>query len=67
MNPLITGPAPLAYDIPATVQVSGIGRTKIYEAIKNGQLKAHKHGTRTLILADDLRAYLASLPVMGAA
>ncbi len=43
---------------------SGIGKTKLYEAINSGKLKAHKAGKRTLILSDDLRHYLSSLPLM---
>ena len=35
--------------------VAGIGRTKIYQAISNGNLKARKCGKRTLVLRDDLR------------
>jgi len=42
---------------------SGIGKTKLYEAINSGKLKAHKAGRRTLILSDDLRDYLSSLPL----
>ena len=38
---------------------SGIGKTKLYEAIASGKLKAHKAGKRTLILSDDLRDYLS--------
>jgi excisionase family DNA binding protein len=42
--------------------VAGIGRTKIYQAIAEGSLKARKCGKRTLVLRDDLRAFPASLP-----
>jgi excisionase family DNA binding protein len=42
--------------------VAGIGRTKIYEAIAEGSLKARKCGKRTLILRDELRDFLAALP-----
>jgi excisionase family DNA binding protein len=42
--------------------LSGIGRTKIYQFIGEGRLKARKCGSRTLVLRDDLRAFLASLP-----
>ncbi|MHC4053397.1 helix-turn-helix domain-containing protein [Bradyrhizobium sp. 25ACV] len=42
--------------------MAGIGRTKVYEAIASGHLKARKCGTRTLILRDDLRRFLNSLP-----
>ena len=42
--------------------MAGIGRTKIYQAITDGSLKARKCGKRTLILRDELRHFLASLP-----
>jgi excisionase family DNA binding protein len=42
--------------------VAGIGRTKIYQAITAGNLKARKCGKRALVLRDDLREFLASLP-----
>ncbi|WOH51130.1 MULTISPECIES: helix-turn-helix domain-containing protein [unclassified Bradyrhizobium] len=42
--------------------VAGIGRTKIYQAISEGRLKARKCGKRTLILRDELRHFLVSLP-----
>jgi excisionase family DNA binding protein len=45
-------------------EFSGIGKTKLYEAINSGKLKARKAGKRTLILSDDLRDYLSSLPLM---
>ena len=47
-------------------RVAGIGRTKIYEAISDGRLKARKLGKRTLVLRADLRAFLSSLPVVRA-
>jgi excisionase family DNA binding protein len=42
--------------------VAGIGRTKIYEAISSGALKARKFGKRRIILRSDLHAFLAALP-----
>jgi len=42
--------------------VSGIGRTKLYEAIAAKELKARKFGARTIILRDDLVGFLKSLP-----
>jgi excisionase family DNA binding protein len=52
----------LAYTIPAAVKASGIGRTSLYELIGAGKIEARKAGSRTLIPADSLRAYIASLP-----
>jgi excisionase family DNA binding protein len=45
--------------------LTGIGLTTIREAISNGTLIAHKQGTRTIILPDDLRAWLKALPKAG--
>jgi excisionase family DNA binding protein len=52
-----------ALSIVEVTSVSGLGRTKIYEAIRNGSLIAHKAGRRTIVLPNDLKAYLAALPV----
>jgi len=41
--------------------VTGIGRTKIYQAINSGKLKAKKFGKKTIILRDDLELFLNSL------
>jgi excisionase family DNA binding protein len=45
--------------------MAGIGRTKIYQAIADGRLRARKCGKRTLILRDDLHAFLTALPVVA--
>ena len=42
--------------------IAGIGRTKLYQAIKERKLKARKLGARTIILRTDLQKFLASLP-----
>jgi hypothetical protein len=44
--------------------LTGIGLTSIRQAAK-GPLKARKNGTRTIILQDDLKAWLKSLPIIG--
>lgn len=52
----------LAYSIEGAIAASRLGRTKLYEAIKTGRLRARKHGRRTLILKEDLTAFLHALP-----
>jgi hypothetical protein len=42
--------------------VSGIGRTKLYQAIADGQLTARKYGSRTIVLRGELLRFLTSLP-----
>jgi len=56
---------PLAFSVAEACTVSRQGRTAIYEAINSGALRAVKRGRRTIILADDLRAWLAQLPAIG--
>ena len=46
---------------------SRIGRTKIYDAINEGLLRAKKLGRKTLILRSDLLQFLEALPSMTAA
>ncbi len=49
--------------IDESVQASGIGRTKIYQAIGSGELIAKKCGSRTIITPKHLAAYIDNLPV----
>ena len=53
---------PRAFRICEVCQRTGLGRTSIYAAIKTGALVARKHGRRTVVLGDDLSAFLRGLP-----
>ncbi|MEO6152121.1 MAG: helix-turn-helix domain-containing protein [Croceibacterium sp.] len=53
---------PIALTLPDAVNVSGLSRTSLYEALKRGKLTAIKAGRRTLILHTELEAYMAALP-----
>lgn len=57
---------PLVHSISEACSLTRTGRTSIYKAIKDGELRALKRGRRTLILAEDLRRWLETLPSIAA-
>jgi excisionase family DNA binding protein len=60
-------PSRLAYSIDRFCEDTDTGRSKVYELIRTGRLRAKKFGSKTLILAEDADRFLASLPDMTAA
>ena len=52
----------LAYSVRDACLITCTGRTSVYEAIRTGELRALKRGRRTLILDEDLRRWVQSLP-----
>jgi len=53
------------FTVEEAVRVAGIGRSKLYEAMRDGLLQARKFGRRTIILREDLLRFLAALPKGG--
>jgi len=57
-----------AYQIKDICHPNGVhGRTRIFQAIKEGRLVARKDGRKTIILAEDYERFLQSLPTVAAA
>jgi hypothetical protein len=52
----------LGFSIQDICTASGFGKTTVYKAINEGRLVAKKYGHRTIILPQDARHFLASLP-----
>ncbi len=52
---------PTALSISEVSKLSGLGKTKIYDAIKRGDLVARKYGRRTLVLYEDFIDFLQKL------
>jgi excisionase family DNA binding protein len=52
----------ILHSIPEVCSLTHTGRTSLYLAIRSGALRAVKRGRRTLVLEDDLRRWVQSLP-----
>ncbi|QCO04236.1 helix-turn-helix domain-containing protein [Azospirillum argentinense] len=50
----------IGYSVEEAVAASSVGRSLLYEEIRAGKLRATKIGRRTVILADDLKAWLSA-------
>jgi excisionase family DNA binding protein len=51
-----------AYRIAEFCEAFGVGKTKVFDEIKEGRLKVRKAGRMTLIRAEDAKAWLDALP-----
>jgi excisionase family DNA binding protein len=47
-----------------TCALTGIGVSRIREAIRDGKLDAHRNGASIVILPDDIRVWLKALPAV---
>ena len=54
----------LAMSIDEAARRAGLGRDKIYTAVKEGKLEARKAGRRTLVTADALRRFIDNPPTL---
>ena len=56
---------PFAYRPTQAAQVCGSTRTRIFQAIKDGKLQAHKDGRATIIFDDELRRWMRTFLTVG--
>ena len=52
----------LAYSIKELCDLTGLGRTRVFDAIHEKRLRAKKYGRLTLILMEDSEEFSKSLP-----
>jgi excisionase family DNA binding protein len=52
----------LAFSVGEAAAAAGVGRTLLFDEIRNRRLAARKVGRRTVILREDLEAWLRSRP-----
>jgi len=55
-------PEKLAYTLEEATEIGLPCRSRIYELAAAGKIRLVKDGKRTLLLADEARRYIASLP-----
>jgi hypothetical protein len=55
----------ISYTPEESARVTGRSRTRIFKAIREGQLIARKDGRATVIEADELRRWVRSFPAMS--
>jgi hypothetical protein len=53
---------PLLVTIPRWIEISGMRRTSVYEALAKGHIAAKKRGRSTLIVYKSGLAFIAQLP-----
>lgn len=59
-----TNVTPQAFTISEICDRNKTGKTKIYEEIREGRLRARKIGSKTIITHDDEQAWRDALPVL---
>ena len=55
----------LAFSLADAASAIGVGKSTLHELIATGKLRVRKLGRRSLVLREDLEAYVQSLPLSG--
>jgi excisionase family DNA binding protein len=55
----------IAHSIKQAAITSGRSRSRIYKAIKDKELEAHKDGRATIVTDDELRRWVNAMPTIG--
>ncbi|RWA80832.1 helix-turn-helix domain-containing protein [Mesorhizobium sp.] len=52
----------ISVDFNEAARLTGLSRARLYEAAASGLLPVRKSGRRSLLLVDDLKAFIQNLP-----
>jgi hypothetical protein len=55
----------IAYSLPDAARIAGVSRTRMFDAVRRGELTIRKAGRSSIVAHDDLVAWIKSLPVKG--
>ena len=56
---------PIAYPIEDVPAIAGVSRTRIFQAVRNKELGIRKAGRASIVMHNDLLAWIKSLPAKG--
>lgn len=56
---------PIAYAIEDAPAAVGVSRTRIFDAVRDGEMTARKAGKATIIENNELKRWVKSLPTRG--
>jgi hypothetical protein len=56
-------PTPIAYPIEDVPAVAGVSRTRVFQAARRRELIVRKAGRASVVMHDDLVAWIKSLPI----
>jgi hypothetical protein len=57
--------AAIAYRIEDVPAIAGVSRTRVFQAVREKELRIRKAGRASIVTHDDLLAWIRSLPVKG--
>jgi len=55
----------IAYTLPEAARIAGVSRTRMFEAVRKQELTVRKAGRASIVIHDDLVAWIQSLPARG--
>lgn len=64
-NPPDGGPPSLLVHVPIAARMLGVGRTKVYELVSEGELELVHIGCRALVPVDSVQAFSDRLRALG--